>query len=111
MGGKLRLLAVSLSNEPTGNTASFESQWKQGLKTDIFPQQVLSIIHDSTLTSTESNLSDCSNSQGQLRFCEPLYVPDYAPLKLEILQHHHYLPLAGQLGTAKTLVLIACEYV
>lgn len=68
------------------------------------------MLANGTTSSRKISLAECTDDQGQLRFREALYVPDYAPLKLEILKLHHDLPSPGHPGRAKTFKLISREF-
>ena len=56
------------------------------------------------------SLAECSELNGKLYYQEKRYVPDYEPLKIELLRRYHDSPLAGHPGSAKTLELISRDY-
>lgn len=110
LDSKLRLLTGSLSNEPPKGAPLFEKLWTQGYTTDKFVKEVLDMLQQDTLQSKKISLAECTNDQGQLRFRGALYVPDHAPLKLEILKLHHDVPSAAHPGRARTFELISREF-
>lgn len=55
------------------------------------------------------SLAECTDNQDQLHFRGALYVPGYAPKKLEIIKLNHALPSAGQPGQARTFELNSQE--
>lgn len=66
---------------------------------------------DNGITTTKKiSLAECSNNQGQLRFRDTLYVPDYPPLKLEILKLHRDTTSAGFSMRAKSFEVISREF-
>lgn len=102
LDSKLRLLSNSSSNEPAEGVTLFEIRWTKGYKTDKFPQEALTMLEDGTTTTKKISLAKCTNDQGQLRFRNALYIPNYPPLKLEILRLHHDLPSTEHPNQAKT---------
>lgn len=88
----------------------FDVLWQEGIAGDSFPQEVLAMLENGTVQTKKISLAECSNDQGQLRFRNALYIPDHAPLTLQIIKLHHDKPAAGHSGRAKTFNLISIEF-
>ena len=77
---------------------------------DPYPQQVIEMINQGIQRCKTITLSECSVKDGLLLYNQRLYIPDYAPLKLKLLQLHHDDPTAGHPGRSKTITLLCREY-
>ena len=55
-------------------------------------------------------MAECTDDNGKLRYRKRLYVPEYAPLMLQIMDNNHSTPIAGHSGRSKTLELIFRDY-
>ncbi|KAH0605317.1 uncharacterized protein H6S33_004539 [Morchella sextelata] len=90
---KLSLLVGSFSNEPAEKNASLNRLFDEGYSADPFPQKILDM-----------------RNKGRLLYRGSIYVPDYDPLKLRILQLYHDAPSTGHPGCEKTFELISRDY-
>lgn len=68
------------------------------------------MLHDMVQQSKKISLSKCHNNNGLLTSPEKIYIPEYDPLKLTVLQAHHDAPSAGHSSREKALVLVSCHY-
>jgi hypothetical protein len=103
----LRLMA---ENPPSTGPSSLETLFDKGYEADPFPQRVLEMLAKGTRISKDISLADCSEHQGRLMYRGCFYVPDYAPLRLRLIQDHHDPPTMGHPGRAKTLELLSRRY-
>ncbi|KAH0607354.1 uncharacterized protein H6S33_002388 [Morchella sextelata] len=87
LDAKLSLLAGSFSNEPAEKNASLHGLFDEGYSADPFPQKILDMRNKGSI-----------------------YVPDYDPLKLRILQLYHDAASAGHPGREKTFELDYIAY-
>ena len=83
---------------------------ENGYTADPFPSQVLDMLAKGQKRSREVSLADCVEQNGRLIYQERLYVPDFEPLRLHLLQQHHDVPAAGHPGRSKTLDLLGRTY-
>lgn len=107
---KLSLLAGSLSNEPAEKNASLDKLFDEGYEADPFPQKIIEMRNKGKQQSKEISLAECTKDKGRLLYRGNLYVPDYDPLKLQILKLYHDAPSAGHPGREKTFELISRDY-
>lgn len=107
---KVPMLAGSLSNEPPEWAPAFEDPWTQGSTTDKFVTDLLKMLEQGRLQSKTISLAKCTNCRGQIRYWGALYVPDFDPLKLALLNLHHDVRHAGHPGWACTFDLICWEF-
>ena len=103
----LRLLADLPQNQ---ERPSLKTLFDLGYEADPFPSQIIQMLADNIQSSKEISLADCKVTNGQLRYRDCIYVPNYDPLRLRILQDHHDPPTMGHPGRAKTLELISRNY-
>ena len=61
-------------------------------------------------SSKQLSLAECKEDSGRLLYQDRLYVPDYMPLKLRLIQDFHEMPAAGHPGRSKTPELLARQY-
>lgn len=90
---------------------SLEELFARGYDSDPFYKDVMDKIRNGTRQSKGISLSECTiDPEGRLRFRGQLYVPDYGPLKLRILQLCHDSTITGHPGRAKTFSLLRRTY-
>ena len=77
---------------------------------DPFPTEVLLMLDKEVRHCRKISLGECSRDGERLRYRNRLYVPDYAPLRLHLLQTHHESVAAGHPGRSKTLELLKRTY-
>ena len=108
-------LASTVTHSPedistSTDSSSLEELLEEGYRRDPLPRTVLKALHDGKKHSKHLVLGDCENRGGYLWYQNRVYIPDYAPLKLGLMQHHHDSPAAGHAGRAKTLELLTREH-
>ncbi|KAH0603186.1 uncharacterized protein H6S33_008190, partial [Morchella sextelata] len=102
---ELSLLAGSFSNEPAEKNASLHRLFDEGFSADPFPQKILDMRNKGERQSKDISLAECIEVEGRLLYRGSIYVPDYDPLKLRILQLYHDAASAGHPGREKTFEL------
>ena len=77
-----------------------------------FPAKVLRMLANSIRQCRHILLSECSRDANgiRLRYHSRLYVPEYNPLRLRLLQTHHKAAAAGHPGQFKSLELLKRTY-
>ncbi|KAH0603205.1 uncharacterized protein H6S33_008209 [Morchella sextelata] len=110
LDAKLSLLAGSFSNEPAEKNASLYGLFDEGYSADPFPQKILDMWNKGERQSKDISLAECTEVEGRLLYRGSIYVPDYDPLKLRILQLYHEAASAGHPGCEKIFELISRDY-
>src|SRR5690606_10331685 len=77
---------------------------------DPLPQAVIKQLQEGQSRSKQLSLAECEVRNGRLIYRERVYVPDYPPLKLRLIQDFHATPAAGHPGRSKTLELLSRQY-
>lgn len=104
---KPRNLRLSATNS---NTTTIEELWTKAYETDSFPNEIIELLRKGIRTSRKISLGECEEERNRLRYRGKLFVPNYQPLRLRIIQISHDLPAAGHPGRAKTFELIQRQY-
>lgn len=63
------------------------------------------MLEDKIQQSKKITIGEYTNRKGWMYYRDTIYVPNYAPLKLFILQSHHDAPAAGHSGRKKNFEL------
>ena len=79
---------------------------------DPFPAKVLHMLADGVHHCRRISLGECSRDADdvRLRYRGRLYVPEYEPLRLRLLQTHHEVAATGHPCRSKTLELLKRTY-
>jgi hypothetical protein len=77
---------------------------------DPFPNKILKLIQDGAKHYREISLAECDKHNNLLCYCQTIWVLNYEPLKLHLLQQHHDVPAAGHPGRSKTLEYLCRNY-
>ena len=107
------LLALNLSSLyllASDNASDLNALWDEAYKSDPFPAKILDMLDKGTRYSKDITLSECAKRDNRLTYRSRCYVPDYEPLRLELMRVHHDAPAAGHPGRAKTLELISRDH-
>ena len=94
------------AKEPAALTKLFDTAYEK----DPIPNDVLEQLHSGQRRSKQLSLAECRDSEGRLIYRRRVYVPDYMPLKLRLIQNFHEVPAAGHLGHSKIRELLAKQY-
>jgi Integrase zinc binding domain len=82
-----------------------------GYAADPFPDHVISLFRQGATRPNSISLSQCFIGPGdRLNRDGLLYVPNYDPLRLELIRRHHDAPSAGHPGRENTLELLCRRY-
>jgi hypothetical protein len=81
-----------------------------GYNEDPFLNKILKLIQHSAKHCREISLAEYNEHNNLLCYCQRIWVPNYEPLKLHLLQQHHDGPAAGHLGRSKTLEYLCQNY-
>jgi hypothetical protein len=76
---------------------------------DPFPYKILKLIRDGAKYCREMSLAECDECNNLLCYRQRIWVQNYEPLKLHLLQQHHDVPSAGHPSRSKTLEYL-CQY-
>jgi Integrase zinc binding domain len=101
----------SSPDAPSTHPVSLEMIFAEGYAADPFPDHFISLLHEGAVPSKDISLAQCSvGLYDRLHYDGFLYVPDYDPLRLELIRRHHDASSAGHPGRAKTLELLYHRY-
>ena len=95
---------------PTG-ALPLEPLWHEAYQADLKPNQILKALDQGDRHSRLASLAECARDGNYLKFRNRLYVPNYEPLILSLIQAAHDSPSAGHPGRAKTHELLSRWYV
>lgn len=110
LDAKLSLLAGSFSNEPAEKKTSLNRLFDEEYSAEPFPQKILDMRNKGERQSEDISLAECTEVEGRLLCRSSIYVPDYDPLKLRILQLYHDAGSAGHPRCEKIFELISRDY-
>jgi hypothetical protein len=77
---------------------------------DPFPYKILKLIRDGAKYCREMSLAECDECNNLLCYRQRIWVQNYEPLKLHLLQQHHDVPSAGHPSRSKTLECLCRNY-
>jgi hypothetical protein len=107
---KSQNLRMDLAELNSEIEAEIGALFEAGYKADPTPQQILDAIRTGKAYNRSISMAECKEENGRLKYRDRLYVPDYSPLRLHIMNTHHSTPVAGHPGRSKTLELICRSY-
>ena len=96
----LTLNATQNQKTPTaiGPTTTIEELFDQAYREDPLPRDVLQQLREGRTRSKQLSLAECKEENGHLIYRDRVYVPDYLPLKLQLIRDHHDTPAGGHPG-------------
>jgi hypothetical protein len=97
------ILQLSAMATPTLASPALAQLFTDGYNEDPFPNKILKLIRDGAKHCREICLAECDEHNNLLCYRQRIWVPNYEPLKLHLLQQHHDVPAAGHPGRSKTL--------
>ncbi|KAI0996733.1 hypothetical protein K3495_g11451 [Podosphaera aphanis] len=107
---RLQLSSTSMSRHSVANDGLLGTLFRDGYIKDPLPLELLNLLRQGVRRSSHVSLAECSELDGKLIYRGTLYVPNYDPLKLQILKNYHNNPSAGHPGRGKTFELISRDY-
>jgi hypothetical protein len=104
------ILQLSAMATPIPASQALAELFTDGYNEDPFPNKILKLIRDGAKHCREISLAECDEHNNLLRYRQRIWVPNYQPLKLHLLQQHHDVPAAGHPGRSKTLEYLCRNY-
>jgi hypothetical protein len=81
-----------------------------GYNKDAFPNKILKLSRDGDTHCRDISLAECDKHNNILRYCQRIWVPNYEPLKLHVLQQQHNVLAIGHPSRSKTLEYLCRNY-
>jgi hypothetical protein len=103
----LQLSAVAML---TPASPALVQLFTDGYNEDPFPNKILKLIRDGAKHCWEISLAECDEHNNLLYYRYRIWVPNYEPLKLHLLQQHHDVLAAGHPGRSKTVEYLCWKY-
>jgi hypothetical protein len=104
------ILQLSAMATSTLSSPVLAQLFTNGYNEDPFPNKILKLIQDGAKHCREISLAECDEHNNLLRYHQRIWVLNYEPLKLDLLQQHHDIPAAGHPSRSKTLEYLCRNY-
>jgi hypothetical protein len=104
------ILQLSAMATPTPASPALAQLITDGYNEDPFPNKILRLIQDGAKHCREISLAEYDEHNNLLRYRQTIWIPNYEPLKLHLLQQHDDVPAAGHPGRSKTLEYLCQNY-
>jgi hypothetical protein len=104
------ILQLSVTATPTLASPALAQLFTDSYNEDPFPNKILKLIRDGAKHCREISLAECNKHNNLLCYCQRIWVLNYEPLKLHLLQQHHDIPAAGHPGRSKTIEYLCRNY-
>jgi hypothetical protein len=104
------ILQLSAMAKLTPASPALVQLFTDGYNEDPFPNKILKLIRDGAKYCWEISLPECDEHNNVLHYHQRIWVPNYEPLKLHLLQQHHDVPATGHPGRSKTLEYLCRNY-
>ena len=101
---------ISTINPTTPAATTIEELFSLAYQEDPLPKDVLQQFREGRTRSKQLSLAECKEENGHLIYRDRVYIPDYLPLKLQLIKDHHDTPAGGHPGRSKTLELLGRTY-
>jgi hypothetical protein len=95
---------------PALDAPTLNQLFHEAYATDPFPNKVLQMLRDGTKQCKDITLAECEERNNLLLYRRQIWVPDYEPLRLHLMQQHHNTPTARHPGRSKTLEYLSRTY-
>jgi hypothetical protein len=104
------ILQLSAMATPIPDSPVLAQLFTDSYNEDPFPNKILKLIRHGAKHCREISLAECDEHNNLLHYCQRIWVLNYEPLKLHLLQQHHDVPAAGHPGRSKTLQYLCRNY-
>jgi hypothetical protein len=104
------ILQHSATTTPIPASPALAQLFTNGYNEDPFPNKILKLIRDGAKHCREISLAECDEHNNLLHYHQRIWVPNYEPLKLYLLQQHHDIPAAGHPSRSKTFEYLCRNY-
>jgi hypothetical protein len=104
------ILQLSAMATSTPASPALAQLFTDSYNEDPFPNKILKLIRDGTKHCREISLAACDEHNNLLYYCQRIWVPNYEPLKLHLLQQHYDVLAAGHPCRSKTLEYLCRNY-
>jgi hypothetical protein len=89
------ILQLSAMATPTPASPVLAQLFTDSYNEDLLPNKILKLIQDGAKYCRDISLAECNEHNNLLRYHQRIWVPNYEPLKLYLLQQHHEIPATG----------------
>jgi hypothetical protein len=101
------VIHLLVDNDANDNGPTLDQIFEAAYMADPFPNKVLTMLDNGTRHSREISLGECGRDDNILTFRSRLFVSNYEPLRLRLMQPHHESPVAGHPGRSKSMELLS----
>jgi hypothetical protein len=95
---------------PTPASPALAQLFTNGYNEDLFMNKILKLIRDSAKHCRDISLAEYDEHNNLLCYHQRIWVPNYKPLKLHLLQQHYDILAAEHSGRSKTLEYLCRNY-
>ena len=96
--------------DPQQTNPTLSQLFTEAYEKDPFPIKVIEMLNNNTRYCKDITLAECTVNNNRLLYRGCLWVPNYEPLRLHLMQQHHDSPTAGHPGRSKTLEYLSRTY-
>ena len=96
--------------DPQQTNPTLSQLFTEAYEKDPFPTKVIEMLNNNTRYCKDITLAECTVNNNRLLYRGCLWVPNYEPLRLHLMQQHHDSPTAGHPGRSKTLEYLSRTY-
>jgi hypothetical protein len=104
------ILQLWATATPTLASAVLAQLFTNGYNEDPFPNKIVKLIQDGAKYCREISLAEYDEHDNLLHYHQRMWVLNYEPLKLHLLQQHYDIPAVGYPGRSKTLEYLCQNY-
>jgi hypothetical protein len=104
------ILQLSATTTPIPASPALAQLFTNSYNQDPFPNKILKLIGDGAKHCRDISLAEYDEYNNLLRYCQRIWVLNYEPLKLHLLQQHYDIPATGYPSRSKTLEYLCRNY-